>query len=351
MKTRVFTIGAIFFACLLSGVACATEGTGDVGAAKEFLAKLKAAAAEAEKADKTALQGSDGWLFFAPELRTLSVGQFWGESASKVSRAQSPDACDPLPVILDFKAQLDRAGITLIFVPVPGKAVVYPDKVKFTAGGLPTRCDLYHQEFYKLLASKGIKVLDLAPEFIKQREGDPLFCKQDTHWSGRACSITAKMISNEIKNMSWMKNVPKRKFELEKQNVQLTGDLWTYLGDSNLPKETVPLTFVRERTSGGLVPVESWRESPVLLLGDSHNLVFHAGDDMHAQGAGLADHLAAELGFPVDLVAVRGSGATPSRLNLFRRKDNLEGKKVVIWCLSIREFTEGQGWKKVPIIK
>ena len=71
---------------------------------------------------------------------------------------------------------------------------------------------------------------------------------------------------------------------------------------------------------------------------------------MQAQGAGLPDQLAYELGVPVDLVAVRGSGATPSRLNLLRRKDNLAGKKVVIWCLSAREFTEGQGWRKVPLV-
>ena len=72
---------------------------------------------------------------------------------------------------------------------------------------------------------------------------------------------------------------------------------------------------------------------------------------MHAQGAGLPDHLAYQLGFPVDVVAVRGSGATPSRLNLYRRRDNMKGKRVVVWCLSVREFTEGQGWRPVPVIQ
>jgi len=23
----------------------------------------------------------------------------------------------------------------------------------------------------------------------------------------------------------------------------------------------------------------------------------------------------------------------------------------VIWCFTVREFTEGQGWKKVPVIR
>lgn len=78
----------------------------------------------------------------------------------------------------------------------------------------------------------------------------------------------------------------------------------------------------------------------------------HGGGDMHARGAGLADHLAKELGFPVDLVAVRGSGATPSRISLMRRRDDLAGKKVVIWCLSVREFSESvQGWRLLPVIR
>ncbi len=51
----------------------------------------------------------------------------------------------------------------------------------------------------------------------------------------------------------------------------------------------------------GLQPISPWRESPVLLLGDSHALVFHAGEDLHGSGAGLADHLALSLGFPVAL--------------------------------------------------
>jgi len=42
---------------------------------------------------------------------------------------------------------------------------------------------------------------------------------------------------------------------------------------------------------------------------------------------------------------------TPARINLLRRGDNLAGKKLVIWCFTVREFTEGQGWKKVPVVR
>ena len=72
------------------------------------------------------------------------------------------------------------------------------------------------------------------------------------------------------------------------------------------------------------------------------------------RGAGLADHLAAELGFAVDLVAVKGSGATPARVDFARKARHnaryLSGKKLLIWCFSVSEFTEGDGWRLVKLI-
>ena len=54
-------------------------------------------------------------------------------------------------------------------------------------------------------------------------------------------------------------------------------------------------------------------------------------------------------------VGVRGSGATPARIELYRRgqadPEYLKNKKLVIWCFSAREFTENQGWRKVPVAR
>lgn len=326
-------------------------------ATQAFLADLAAQAAAAEKDYRTAVKGQDGWLFFDQELRSLGAGRFWGDAAARVSRASNPLYADPLPAILDFKKQLDAAHIELLFVPVPPKAVIYPEMISPTvvlaSGATSSRLDFHHQEFYQLLRRNGIKVLDLAPVFLRHRN-DPaghLYCRQDTHWSGRACAVTARLIAHEIANRPWLKAVPKRKFEAEERSFEITGDLWEALGDDTLAKEKLPLTFVRERTARGLVPAGSWRQSPIVLLGDSHNLIFHAGEDMQTANAGLPDQLARELGFPVDVVAVRGSGATPARENLMRRRDNLAGKRLVIWCFSAREFTESQSWRKIPVIR
>jgi alginate O-acetyltransferase complex protein AlgJ len=116
--------------------------------------------------------------------------------------------------------------------------------------------------------------------------------------------------------------------------------------------ERVSLRFVSREGDATGAPVAPDRASPVLLLGDSHTLVFHAGGDMHATGAGLPDQLARELGFAVDLVGVRGSGATPARINLARRAGALDGKRLVVWCFGARELTEAaQGWAKVPVVR
>ena len=315
-----------------------------------FGQSLAEKATEAETQKTTVVSGKDGWLFFAPELRSMSVGQFWGDAARRVSRASNPEFADPLPAILDFKAQLDRAGIALIFVPIPAKVTIYPEMVS-EHGDASTRSDAYHLKFYDILRGHGVNVIDLVPLFLKNRFTDagPAYCKQDTHWSGQGCVLAAEAIAKAIGQPAWAAEIPKRDVKIETHTIETTGDLWMALGDEKLQKEQLRLTYVN--VGVGLPNPYAWRASPVVLLGDSHSLVFHAGGGMHAQGAGLPDHLAYQLGFPVDVVAVRGSGATPSRLNLYRRRDNMKGKRVVVWCLSVREFTEGQGWRKIPVIR
>ena len=116
-------------------------------------------------------------------------------------------------------------------------------------------------------------------------------------------------------------------------------------------KEAFSLKHVGVKNGEDLKPIEIDRDSPVLLIGDSYTLVFH-DPALFTKGAGLPDHLALHLGIPVDLVAVMGSAATATRIDLYRRKDELKGKKLVIWVSSMREFTESvSGWRLVPIIK
>ena len=321
-------------------------------AASAVTAEEPAAAFRAECAKKAAagediaIPGADGWLFLRAELRHIGVGPFWGEAAAKVSKATSPDKADPLPAIVDFHTQLKAAGIELILAPVPCKALVYADKLGGPAEG---RMDTIHKEFYQQLAAKGVKVLDLAEAFAKEKAKDAagplLYCKTDTHWSPYACELTAKLIKQQLGSPAWLKAKPDA-FKTAAETRTIIGDLTDGKGSEELP--------VRVVTGADGNALED-KTSPVILLGDSHTLVFHIGEELLGTGAGLADQLAAELGIAVDVIGVRGSGATSARVSLMRRAKAdpayLAGKKVVIWCFAAREFTESTGWSLVPVVK
>ncbi len=352
--------------CALVGVGCAestpvtdlpdssqsTDSTRSLAFRQDLSERLESAGAQ------LTVQGTDGWLFFGPELRHLTAGEFWGERAAAVSQASSSEHADPLPAIIDFNDQLQARGVELVVVPVPAKATIYPAMISGSEAARPdgpSRLDEHDSAFYDVLRAAGVPVLDLTEPFLQAVAGepDPLYCRQDTHWAGAGCIRAAAILAELIRDRPWFADVPKATYDAETRQVEIAGDLWRFMDDASLPKETLSLRFVGTRGQAGLEAVPDDPASPIVLLGDSHGLVFHVGGDMHAQGAGLADQLAYELGFALDVVAVRGSGATPARFNLFRRARRTPGfwdaKRLVIWTFSVREFTEADGWRRVPI--
>lgn len=355
-SSRFLTAVVVFFVLLAATTTARAEEPSAL-----LLSESTRLAAKARTQGSMTVQGLEGWLFFDQELDHVATGRFWGDRAAEVSRATSPEFADPLPAILDFHAQLQAAGVELLLVPVPPKSLIYPDFISRTMADrlskndpLP-RLDPAHQEFYELLREQGVPVLDLTDVFLQERFADqgPLYCRQDTHWSGVGCVVAARKIAALVREMPWHDAVAAQEFDSRWQGVEISGDLWRALDTPDLERETVSLRQVGREASTGMDPVEPDQASPIILLGDSHNLVFQAGGDMHARGAGLADQLALELGLPVDLIAVRGSGATPARINLFRRAQRNPGywqdKKLVIWVFTAREFTHADGWRVVPI--
>jgi hypothetical protein len=321
---------------------------------QKFAAEVGALFQNLEKKDAAAGAGADGWLFFSGELRLLSLGRFWGEEAAKVSRAHKPDLADPVPAILDFQQQLKARGIELVVVPVPPKAAIYPDKI---VPGFDVRttdpAPVLHR-FYDELRGAGIDVLDLSALFVQNRDNSrgPVFCKTDSHWSGIGCVLAAQAIAEKVRSKLPPPATPKE-YASDWKEVQISGDL-DGLVSHEIHKpgpEKISIQSVSEKGNGAAVEPDP--NSPLLLLGDSHTLVYH---DFLAERAGLVDQLALQLGFAPDLIGTRGSGATPVRINLYRRsvKDGgyLAKKKMVVWCFAAREFTEAtEGWAKAPIAK
>jgi len=257
-----------------------------------------------------------------------------------------------LPAILDFNEQLKKAGIDLLVVPVPAKAAIYPEMIDSgMANTEAARLDSADAEFIGVLKQNGVNVLDLTPAFLEYRKDHPdmlLYSKQDTHWSGAGIGVASDIVADLVKKESWYAGVPKTQFSSQTAPVKVKGDLVQYLAGAQPGPEDITLTTVKDASGA---PVQSSRQSPLVLLGDSHNLIYSIGGEMLATSSGFPENLAAKIGFAPDVVGVMGSGATPARINLARRADNMAGKKMVVWCFTVREFTEGNGWAKVPVIK
>ena len=219
-----------------------------------FRERCAALARDAEARSALAVAGRDGWLYLAAELRHLGAGRFWGAEAARASRASDPDWADPLPAIADFHDQLTERGVRLLVVPVPPKAVIYPEGLpdgEGAPGGAPAgRLDADLQSFYGQLRFKGIQVLDLTPVFLKHRArpGGALYCRQDSHWSGTACALAASEIGMEL--FATFDGRPRQAFTGDWEQVEIAGDLWTSLDEPRPERERLRLRRVRAEWSG-----------------------------------------------------------------------------------------------------
>lgn len=320
----------------------------------KFRDALTAKVAALEKANAAAAVGGDGWLFLRSELRFLTVGRFWGADAATFSKSPKPELADPIPAIVDFRDQLKQRGIDLLLVPVPAKAAIYPEKIVPEVGASAEPAAPELEQFYAELQRAGIDVLDLTQVFRENRahEKGAVFCRTDTHWSVVGCVLAAHAVADRIRPKLG-NHPPGKNYTGDWQKVAINGDLLPLLppGTPKPPQEEIAVRVVHEK--GSNVGVQPDLNSPVLLLGDSHTLVFH---DFLAEKSGFVDQLAFELGFAPDLTGTRGSGATAVRINLYRdssrNPEYLAKKKVIIWCFTCREFTDAdQGWRKLPVTK
>ena len=311
----------------------------------EAEAALAAADAAGEAAARQALDqasvltGPNGWLFTLNDLRHHAAGKFWGEAAADAAvSARHPD---PLPAIAGFAAQAREAGVRLILLPVPSKIALYPEELHADLAGWE---DPFRPAFLAALREAGVEVLDIAPALqALKAEGIHAHVPGDTHWSPAAVEKAADLLLAQLGEDRPVAD-DAATVVFTDQERQVRGDLAARVGG-----ERDVLRYRRVTLNGE--PARSDAGSPVVLMGDSHGLVFgHA--DLLTTGAGLGDHLAGRLGFPLDVIAAMGSGANASRITLARRGDNLSGKEVLIWVFAEREWSRStSGWPPVPVVR
>lgn len=285
---------------------------------------------QAEARKEMFVAGEDGWRFLPAELRF----------AAKLASPDLAKLTEPaVKAIADFAAQMKLADVTLVVLPVPPKVLLAGESVGVSAEeGAKMRAGW---EFIMgELADHDVTVVDLLPDYVSA-DRDP-FCRRDTHWSGRGIALAVDRLSPLLEESG-----------LVQTRVRSGGKGWTKQSiNGDLGGEPEEIEICQQSLPAD---PEQMKNSPLLLLGDSHVLVFHQGADLHTTGAGLPDQLAAVVGSMPDVIGVRGSGATSSRLQLARRaradEAYLPSKKVIVWCFAGREFTEADAWNKLPILK
>lgn len=299
---------------------------------------FKEICADKSKTKGIAVNGMEEWQFLKSELRHLSVDEFWGTNSAKTSMATNPAQRDPFVAIVNYHKALEKENVRLLLVPIPPKAVIYPDKL--VAGLEVKRYDIQLQKFYSLLKEQGVEVLDLTSLLLKTRKSvsEPLYCLGDSHLSGEGCKVVAQNIASKL-NLKG-----KNKYRQKEETIQMTGDLYKSTQHAGETRKVYSVSGDQLKETN----------APVVLLGDSHTLVYDIGGDLFCQNAGIASLLSSYIGIPLDVVGVRGSGATPARISFFRKskadKNYLKGKKIIVWCFAAREFTEATSWNpNVPV--
>jgi len=309
----------------------------------------------AKQGNAKVVLGQNGWLFYRPAIDYIVKPE------SGFHRELGP-----MPAIIAFYEALKAQGIELILLPIPGKASIYPEYLSArynTESGPPV--NPYAPEFFRILREKGVHVFD--PTSIlweekrkrgdslfgeKNRDGNDLYISQDTHWSPRGMKLVAGSLAEVIKSSDWLTGVEQRSYGVLPVEIERFGDLYDML---ELPKgrsSFKPLKITTEK----VVDMETGEfcfsdaSSPVVLLGDSFVNVFSEGGMGWGENSGLGEHLALQLGIPIDVIAINDGGPTTARESFVRRQNALAGKKLVIWQFPTRDLINPESdWKIVDV--
>ena len=299
------------------------------------------------------VRGKEDWIFMFSELQHLTRPAFWGKDSPSVDQ-------DPLYSLVDLNKKLDEMGIQLILCPVPARAMIYPDKlfdhIPTDEYGIPKRSDTLLQDFYQALRDQGVTVVDVTDAFLDARrepQHGPVCCEQDSHWSPRGLLIAARAVAAVCKQNDSLQAPVSPAFTIqEPQPIEYVGDLVRLIPGH---QDTQSKTVIRRVTEGSSSTerIRFDTDSPVLLLSDSHGLIFSTGGDMHSTAAGFGEQLSAELGFPIDVMARRGGSGDQMRKDLARRfirkPEYAAKKRILIYTFASRTLTESRGWKIVPL--
>jgi alginate O-acetyltransferase complex protein AlgJ len=288
--------------------------------------------------------GRDGWFFAAAELLQIS---------RMSSTATATGA------IADYAQQLRARNIDLIVVPVPPKAIIYPDKVSRGVkmkSRRPVRFDTPLKAGMDELEAKKVKVVDLTPAFLAHREDKEgtVFPRTSNTWSPYGVKIAVEEIAKAVRGSGAGARGSVTGITVEAATLTFTGGLAA--GDDKVKPESLPATKIG-RISGDKVRSLAFNTSggSLLLMGDENVLAWReAHNPQGAAGAfcSLAEQLAAELQIIPDVLSNSGDGRNAPRMRILRERTGgrgmLSSTRAVVWVFSALDLTS-KNWHRIPL--
>ncbi len=357
---RALRGGNLWWDCLVGANRTAVEGLrefeGSLEDASELAGAVRPRTLDAllrhgGAGSEEAYVGRDGWLFYRLDVDALVISPSGDGGAARA--------------ITLLGAELAERGIRLVVVPVPSKAAIHPEFLSasrrlFSRPVEPAVAARLAEDVKALWDAMGKPDASLAPTVFdpselmwknKESTGRTQFLRTDSHWTPQAMEAVAAELARVVGQPSAADHAALA--ANEPVEIEAAGDTALMLdlpGNSPLlTNEKVAISRVLSREG------EPWkpdRLSPVLLLGDSYTNIFSKADLGWGDSAGLAEHLSRHIGFSVDRLSRNDAGARSARemLAAEARKNPgwLEGKKVVVWELAMREVVNGD-WGDVSL--
>ncbi len=274
--------------------------------------------------------GKDGWLFLDDAIESLTGQGPFHDGPFPFHK----DGNSPVDAIKRFADQLDNFGARLILVSIPSKAMIYPEKINHNI-----KDPISHPDAQRLVnelnSLPNLDVLDLTRSLFNLKKDKKVFLKQDTHWTPEAMEEAAKIIANHIKSMDI--NIDKVNLNPKQKEVRKAyGDLVEKINiwDGAFNQESVIAKPIKDNTRD--------RNSEIILLGDSFTNIYSSNEGLGwGNNAGLPEHIASNVGTPIDVISINGGGATEVRKKLAQRRgssEDMKNKKVVIWAITCRDL-------------
>jgi hypothetical protein len=281
-------------------------------------------------AGEKVLAGSEGWLFYRPDVQYLV-------------EASTPPR-DPVWTIVQFRDQLAARGIRLMVMPVPGKPSIHAAKLTSRVRD-PVRSPT--RTLIAGLRAAGVETLDLF-ELFSRTNGASGYLRRDTHWTPGAAEAAAQYAAARLRQLDWIEQ-GSTGYIVRPAAVSRISDIARMtrapLIEASFPAEVVVCRQVIDPSTAGLYRDDPG--SPLLVMGDSFLRIYETDEP---RAAGFIAHLARSLRRPVASLVNDGGASTLVRQELARRPTLLEGKKAVLWEFVERDLLFGtEGWKPVHL--